>query len=69
MKQLQALDDAIASGELSVAYDGKRIEYRSIDQLIQARNLVRDGLVAQGLLNPPAMTNRGPGSLTVFSRD
>ncbi|WP_331708736.1 phage head-tail joining protein [Pandoraea sputorum] len=69
MKHLQALNDAIASGELSIAYDGKRIEYRSIGELIKARNLVRDDLIAQGLLQPPALANRGPGSLTVFSRD
>ena len=30
---LVALDRAIASGELSVAYDGKRVEYRSIAEL------------------------------------
>lgn len=69
LKQLQALEDAIASGELSIAYDGKRVEYRSVDQLVQARNLVRDDLIARGLLQPAALTNRGPGSLTVYSRD
>jgi hypothetical protein len=38
--QLDALDAAIASGELIVKYDGREVTYRSIDQLIKARDFV-----------------------------
>jgi hypothetical protein len=34
---LDALDAAIAGGELSVQVDGRRIQYRSIAELLQAR--------------------------------
>jgi hypothetical protein len=34
---LQALDAAIATGELSVQVDGRRIQYRSIEELLKAR--------------------------------
>ena len=39
-QQIDAIDAAIASGERIVQYDGKRIEYRSIDELIRARDLL-----------------------------
>ncbi len=45
---LAALDRAIASGELSVAYDGKRVEYRSVAELQAARALVLNELQAAG---------------------
>ena len=35
--QIDALDDAIASGELRVTYDGRTVEYRSIKDLKVAR--------------------------------
>jgi hypothetical protein len=38
--QLDALDAAIASGELTVKYNGKEITYRSINELVRARNIV-----------------------------
>jgi hypothetical protein len=42
--QLDALDEAIANGALVVMYDGKRVEYRSIDELMRARRIVERGL-------------------------
>lgn len=42
--QLDALDEAIASGTLVVMYDGKRVEYRSLDELMRARRIVERGL-------------------------
>ncbi|MCU0909805.1 MAG: hypothetical protein MUE98_00230 [Rhodobacteraceae bacterium] len=45
--QLDALDAAIASGVLSAEYDGKRLTYRSMAELISARNTVAKGLAAQ----------------------
>ena len=69
LKQLAALEGAIASGELSVSYDGKSVSYRSISDLMAARDVVRSDLIANGLLAEPARSNRGPASLATFSRD
>lgn len=66
LTQLDALDRAIASGTLTVSYDGKSTTYRSTDDLIKARNLIRSELVAAGAV--PA-ANRGPSTLAVFGRD
>lgn len=42
--QLDALNRMIASGVLRSEYDGQRIEYRSMAELIRARDAVRAGL-------------------------
>lgn len=42
--QLDALDEAIANGALVVMYDGKRVEYRTLDDLMRARRIVARGL-------------------------
>lgn len=69
LNQLSALESAIASGQLRVMYDGKQVEYRSVADLIQARDLVRSELIASGQLSAAPLSNRGPASLAVFSRD
>jgi hypothetical protein len=51
--QLEALDLAIASGTLSVEFDGRKMVYQSTDALIKARNHVA------GIVNGSAV-NRGP---------
>jgi hypothetical protein len=35
--QLDAVETAIASGELKVMFDGREVIYRSIDDLLKAR--------------------------------
>lgn len=69
LNQLNALEAAMASGQTSVSYDGKRIDYRSVGELVQARNLVRAELIASGQLGVSPLSNRGPGALMTFSRD
>lgn len=69
LNQLNALDNALASGQLKVEYDGKKVEYRSIDELIKARNVVRAELVATGVISERPLSNRGPASVAVFTRD
>jgi hypothetical protein len=69
LSQLNALDAAIASGQLSVNYDGKSITYRSVGDLMKARELVRSELIATGQLGASPLSNRGPASLASFSRD
>ena len=51
--QLQALQDALASGELTVEFDGKRVTYRSIAELKAAIAVVEDALAAAGEVTAP----------------
>lgn len=43
-QQLQALDDAIASGELTVSHNGRTVTYRSTRDLLLARDAVARAL-------------------------
>lgn len=63
--QLEAIESAIASGELTVKYDGKEVTYRSMADLRAARDLIRGELVASG-----AVTDTTPRrSYAAHSRD
>lgn len=44
---LAAIDRAIASGELTVRTNDRLVTYRSIDELLKARELVVSSLAAQ----------------------
>lgn len=65
LTQLAAIEAAIASGELRVSYDGKSVEYRSMDELRTARDLIRADLIASGALVDSTPTR----SYAAFSRD
>lgn len=41
---LDAIDAAIASGELTVAHNGRTVTYRSMDDLLKARQRIDDVL-------------------------
>lgn len=45
---LQNINAAIATGELSVEVNGRRVVYRSVDDLIKARNLVQADIAGAG---------------------
>lgn len=47
--QLDAIETAIASGELKVVFDGREVMYRSIDDLLKARNTIKASLQASGI--------------------
>lgn len=65
--QLEAIETAIASGTLKVRYDGKEIQYQDMGALMNARQIIRAELVANGLLaDTPA---RGGATVTEFCRD
>ncbi len=64
--QLAAIEAAIASGQLVVQHDGKRVEYRSMADLVKARDLVRAELVAAGSL---AASARGSTTVASYSSD
>lgn len=72
LDQYKAIVAAIASGEMVVAYNGKRVEYRSMGELMQAKALIESDLVAAGLLPPPGgsgSVQRGTTTLAVYSGD
>lgn len=46
--QLDAVEVAIASGELTVRFGDRTVTYRSMDELLQARGVIRDSLAAEG---------------------
>jgi len=62
--QLQAIEEAIASGELSVSYEGKTVTYRNMADLVRARDLIKSDLQASG-----QMTAGPRSSLASFSKD
>lgn len=50
---LAAIDAAIASGELSIrAADGRTVTYRSTDELIKARDVIKADLAAAAAAKP-----------------
>lgn len=54
LQRLQALEEAIATGELTVKYSDKEVTYRSIDEMLKARTIMMKAL---GLRKAP----RNPG--------
>lgn len=53
LNQYNAICEAIGSGELMVQYDGKKVEFRSINELLKAKANIEAELVGTGLLTPP----------------
>ncbi|RYE43837.1 MAG: hypothetical protein EOP24_26720 [Hyphomicrobiales bacterium] len=56
---LDTLDRAIATGELSVSYGGRSSTFRSIKELIAARDLVSRELAKPQLGQAPTFGGRG----------
>jgi len=65
--QLEAIEKAIASGTLKVRYDGKEVQYQDMSALMNARQVIREELIANGLLADTP--TRGVATVTEFSRD
>lgn len=65
--QLEAIEKAIASGTLKVRYDGKEVQYQDMAALMNARQVIREELIANGLLADTP--TRGAATVTEFSRD
>ena len=65
--QLEAIEKAIARGTLKVRYDGKEVQYQDMAALMTARQVIRDELIANGLLADTPI--RGAATVTEFSRD
>jgi hypothetical protein len=45
---LDTIDAAIATGELEVVIDGKKVHYRTIDELMKARAFIAGQLASSG---------------------
>ncbi|WP_288637038.1 hypothetical protein [uncultured Oxalobacter sp.] len=68
VEQFNAVEKALANGLLEVDYGGKRVRYRTTDELLRVRNLMRSELAASGLISG-GNSNRGAAALAIFSRD
>ncbi len=45
-KHLDAVESAIARGEKTVRYADRTVEYRTVDELLQARDRIRSSMIA-----------------------
>lgn len=59
--QLDAIENAIATGSLTCRFDGKEVTYRSLDEMMRIRETIR---VALGLNVP-----KNRFSLAAFTKD
>lgn len=55
---LEALQAALASGELSIRHNGRMVTYRSADELIKAIREIERGLAAQASANRGGIVGR-----------
>lgn len=46
--QLDAIENAISGGELTVEYQDKRVTYRSLKEMMQIRDMMRKDLDVNG---------------------
>ena len=67
-QNLDDLDLAIASGELSVSFNGRAVTYQSMDALLKARDHVARLLKAQAAPGRPTFGGR-PYAVSRFSND
>ena len=52
-QNLDALEQAIATGTLSIEYNGKKVTYRSMGDLLRARDVIKTELAKQQPASPP----------------
>lgn len=60
--QLDALETAIVQGVTSVTYDGERVEYRSIAEMLQLRGVMRSALGLNGSMGARRYAIFDPGT-------
>ncbi|HOQ47662.1 MAG TPA: hypothetical protein PK157_20295 [Bryobacteraceae bacterium] len=62
-QQLDAIEAAIASGELTVHFGDRTVTYRSMDDLLKARVVIKDALASDAGTAPDrfsfAQTSKG----------
>ncbi|ALP62815.1 phage head-tail joining protein [Paraburkholderia caribensis] len=52
-QNLDAIEKAIATGTLSVEFNGKRVTYRSMSDLLKARDVIKSELASQSATRAP----------------
>jgi hypothetical protein len=60
---LTAIETAIASGELRVKFSDREVQYRSIDELLKARDVIK------GVLSPSSTSGATSCTLASFTKD
>lgn len=58
---LDAIERAIASGELSFTSNGRAVSYRSVSELLRARDTIRADLQKAAAPSVPTFGGRGYG--------
>lgn len=61
---LNNIDAAISTGELSVEVSGKRVIYRSMDDLQKAREIIKSDLLDTAVNSSAGSTRRGSYRVT-----
>ena len=61
--QLDAIENAIAAGVTSVSYEGKSSTFRSLDEMLRVRDIIRRalGVAPQGSATVLVAHDRGTG--------
>jgi hypothetical protein len=69
--QLDAIEGGIAAGTTHVSYDGKSVEYRSLDEMLRIRDIIRRalGIIPQSSATVLAAHDRGFPSPSTFGDD
>lgn len=67
--QLTALDDAIALGALEVRYQDKTVQYRSLSEMLQLRDLMRRELGLASAANTRIYPSHSKGTTPAASDD
>lgn len=49
---LTAIESAIASGALSVQFGDRRVQYRSMEELLKARDVIKESIASSGGTSP-----------------
>jgi hypothetical protein len=69
--QYNAICNAIGTGTLMVQYDGKRVQYHSLSDLMKAKAAIESDLISRGLIAAPqvAGVERGGTTFAAYCAD
>lgn len=66
--QLDAIEDGIAAGSTEVSYDGKRVVYRSLDDMLRIRGILRRALGLDPTSSQTVLVSHDPGFVYVMGQ-
>lgn len=69
--QLDAIESGIAAGSTRISYDGKSVEYRSLDEMLRIRDIIRRalGVIPQSSATVVVAHDRGYPGPSTFGDD